>query len=80
VTLAQVKITFPTAANYRYRIETSSDGLNWLLADDQTQTASSEKVRTDLLTAGVSAHLLRITFTGAAAIAEVEILGRLTAQ
>ena len=80
VTLAQVKITFPTAANYRYRIETSSDGLHWLLADDQTQTASREQVRTDLLTARVSAHLLRISFTGKAAIADVEILGQLTAQ
>jgi hypothetical protein len=80
VTAARVKITFPTAANYRYQIETSSDGSHWVLVDDQSQTASSEKVRMEVLTPSVSAHLLRVTFTGEAAISEVEIQGQLTAQ
>ena len=81
VTMKQAKITFPSAGNYRYQIEVSSDGLRWILAADQTQTASTDKVRTDVFPNEISGHLLRVTFNGQpAAIAEVEILGRLTAQ
>ena len=80
VTMQQVKITFPAEGNYRYKIETSSDGLRWTLAADQTTTTSSDKIRTHAL-AGVSGHLLRVTFIGKpAAIAELEISGSLTAQ
>ncbi len=81
VTMKQAKITFPSAGNYRYQIEVSSDGLRWILAADQTQTASTDKVRTDVFPNEISGHFLRVTFNGQpAAIAEVEILGRLTAQ
>jgi hypothetical protein len=80
ITMAQVKITFPAEANYRYKIEISSDGSHWQLVDDQTQAGRTEKVRTDPLSAKVSAHLLRVRFVGNAAISEVEIQGQLTAQ
>ena len=81
VTMQQVKITFPSEENYRYIIETSNDGQRWTLADDQTATTSTEKIRTHALANKISGHLLRITFTGKpAAVAEVEILGRMTAQ
>jgi len=81
VTMQQAKITFPDGGNYRYKIETSSDGQRWTLVADQTQTASTGKVRTDVFANPISGHLLRVTFTGKpAAVAEVEILGRLTAQ
>jgi hypothetical protein len=81
VTMAQVKINFSSAENYRYKIETSNDGAHWTLAADDTQTISTEKVRMDAFAPGVSGHLLRVTFIGKpAALAELEIAGRLTAQ
>jgi hypothetical protein len=81
VTMEQAKITFPSEENYRYKIETSSDGQHWTPAADQTQTASTDKIRTDVFANAVSGHLLRVTFIGkAAAIGEVEISGHLTAQ
>ena len=81
VTLQQVKLTFPAEGNYRYKIETSSNGATWNLAADQTQTASTDKVRTHALADNPNAHLVRVTFLGApAALAEVEVWGHLTAQ
>jgi len=80
VTMEQVKLTFPTEGNYRYTIETSGDGTRWTTVADQTQTSSIEKVRTEVLAKLPGAHLLRVTFNGSAAIAEVEISGKLTAQ
>jgi plastocyanin len=81
VTMTQAKITFPAPGNYRYKIETSSDGLRWTPVADETQTTSTDKIRTDIFAGATSGHLLRVTFTGKpAAIAEVEISGRLTAQ
>jgi hypothetical protein len=81
VTMEQAKIYFPAEGNYRYKIETSSDGQHWTLAADQADIGSFGKVRTIALVKGISAHLLRVTFTGKpAAIAELEISGRLTAQ
>jgi beta-galactosidase len=81
VTMAQTKITFPSEENYRYKIETSNDGVRWALAVDQTQTAGSDRVRTDFFAKEISGHIVRVTFTGKpAAISELEIVGRLTAQ
>ena len=81
VTIRQVKITFPSGDNYRYKIETSTDGVRWTLLTDQTGTTSTEKIRTAMPVNQISAHLLRVTFAGkSAALAEVEISGRLTAQ
>jgi hypothetical protein len=48
---------------------------------DQTQTTSTDAVRTEVFSGGISGHLLRVTFAGQpAAIAELEIQGHLTAQ
>jgi beta-galactosidase len=81
VTMTQAKITFPAPGNYRYKIETSSDGQHWTLVADQTQTTSTDQTRTDVFAEATSGHLLRVTFAGKpAAIAELEISGRLTAQ
>jgi hypothetical protein len=80
VTMEQVKLTFPTEGNYRYQIEASGDGTHWTTVADQTQTSSTEKVRTEALAKLPGAHLLRVTFNGSAALAEVEISGKLTAQ
>jgi hypothetical protein len=81
VTMEKVKLTFPTEGNYRYKIETSSDGSHWTLAADETQNTSAEKIRTEALAKNSGAHLLRVVFLNdPAALAEVEISGRLTAQ
>jgi hypothetical protein len=81
VTMGKVKITFPAEGHYRFKVETSSDGEHWVLAADQSQTTSSEKIRTEVFTREFSGHLLRVTFFGEkAGVAEVEIFGRLTAQ
>jgi hypothetical protein len=81
VTMEQVKLTFPAEGNYRYKIETSSDGSHWTLAADETQNTVTEKTRTEALAKNPGAHLLRLTFgTKPAALSEVEISGRLTAQ
>ena len=80
VTIHQVEIIFPLEDNYRYKIETSTDGVHWTLLADQTATTSIEKMRTAAVGKTV-AHLLRVSFAGKpAALAEVEIFGRLTAQ
>jgi len=79
--MARVKLTFPAAGNYRYKIETSTDGQRWTLAMDESQSVSTDQIRTEIFTKPVSGHLLRLTFAGPpAALAEVEISGRLTAQ
>ena len=81
VTMEKVKLTFPGEGNYRYKIETSNDGAHWTLADDQTQTTSAEKIRSEVMAKNSGAHLLRVVFLGKpAALAEIEIFGRLTAQ
>jgi hypothetical protein len=81
VTMKQTKITFPSEGNYHYKVEISNDGQRWIKAADQTQTAGTSNVRMDLFANEISGHLLRVTFSGTpAAIAEIEILGRLTAQ
>jgi hypothetical protein len=81
VTMTETKITFPSEANYRYKIEVSSDGLVWTPVADQTQTTSTDKIRTDVFAKEISGHLVRVTFAGKpAAIAELEVSGRLTAQ
>jgi hypothetical protein len=81
VTMTRTRITFPTEGNYRYKIETSNDGLRWTPAADETQTAGTDRVRTDVFPGAVSGHLLRVTFAGKpAAVAEVEISGRVAGQ
>jgi len=81
VTMTQARITFPAEGSYRYNIEASSDGLAWTPVAGETQTTSTDKIRTDVFAKEVSGHLLRVTFTGKpAAIAELEVSGHLTAQ
>jgi hypothetical protein len=81
VTMTETKITFPSEANYRYKIEVSSDGLVWTPVADQTQTTSTDEIRTDVFAKEISGHLVRVTFAGKpAAIAELEVSGRLAAQ
>ena len=48
---------------------------------DQTQSTNTESVQNIVFPNGISGHLLRVTFAGPpAAIAEMEVLGHLSAQ
>ncbi len=81
VTMAQAKITFPAAGQYRYKIESSTGDQHWTLVTDQTQSTNTESVQNIVFPNGISGHLLRVTFAGPpAAIAEMEVLGHLSAQ
>jgi hypothetical protein len=80
-TIDLVRTTFPTAGNYRYRIDGSSDGSLWTLLIDQTKTPSVEPTRTDVIPAGRHCQFVRITFTALpagqpAAIANIFIQGK----
>jgi hypothetical protein len=83
VTVGNTRLTFPAEGNWRYRIEISDDGSSaWKPVADQTQTASSEKVRNDTAPSSATGRFLRVTFTGLpagqpAALAEVEVFGNL---
>lgn len=85
ITVNQTKLAFPTAGNWRYKIEISDDGgSGWKLLADQTQTASDSKVRADEAPSHSRGRFLRVTVTGAplgtsAALAEVEVRGTLNA-
>jgi hypothetical protein len=79
VDLQQISLTFPNDANYRYRIETSLDGVHWTLADDQTQTTETKTSRTSVPAPHTSARYVRIIFPGQpAAIAEFHVTGSLS--
>jgi hypothetical protein len=83
--ISEVKISFPSDGNYRYKIEISDDATNWKLVSDQTQTTSTEKMRTHSAVEWANGRFLRITFTGLpegkqAALAEVEVFGKTTQQ
>jgi hypothetical protein len=76
-----VETTFGDAANFQYKIEASSDGAAWVPIIDQSQTASSDKVRSDTCTKNERIRFLRLTLTGlpthrAAIVNEVKIFGR----
>jgi hypothetical protein len=83
MTVCKIRLTFPAEGNWRYRIEISDDGSSdWKLVADQTQTASTKKVRNDSTQPGARGRFLRVKFTGLpsgrpAALAEVEASGTL---
>jgi hypothetical protein len=74
-------ITFPSAGNYRYTIETSDDRQLWHLALDESQTLDQTRTRDVSFAPGAGGRFVRITFTGLApntpaCISEVRITGR----
>jgi len=75
-----LKITFPNAGTYRYKVENSDDGQQWHLADDESETTSTDQIRVDNCMPGSGGRYLRLTFTGVppnspAKISEVQIFG-----
>ena len=81
VKVTQTKLTFPTAGNWRYRIEISDDGSsNWKTITDQSRSIDDEQVRNDIAATSASGRFLRVTFVAlpigqSAALAEVEAFG-----
>jgi len=82
-----VKLTFPVAGNWRYRIEISDDGkAGWRLLVDRTQTTSTDKMRADIgENPSAPGRFLRIAIVGSPAnqppaLAEVEAIGTLSQQ
>jgi beta-galactosidase len=83
--IKQARLTFPSAGNYRYKIETSEDRLQWHLAVDESQTLDKSQARSDSCAPETGGRFVRITFTGLppntpARISEVRIVGNLRPQ
>ncbi len=83
VTVGETRLTFPSAGNWRYKIEISDDGeTGWKLVTDQTQTASTARERKDVAqNKGARGRFLRVVVTTrpagqAAGVAELEVTGQ----
>ncbi len=83
VEVKRTKLVFPTAGDWRYRVEISVDGVQgWQVVADRTQIPGGDAERTDTAETAATGRYLRLTFTGwpgaAPALAEVEVVGILT--
>jgi beta-galactosidase len=83
--LKQARILFPTAGDYRYKIEASDDRREWHIVVDESQVPDVDRTRSDAFTPGAVGRFVRITFTGLPAntparISEVGIVGRIRSQ
>jgi len=61
--IQSVETTFGEKGNYQYKIEASPDGKTWTLLVDQTQTNSTDKVRSDTCAKNEHNRYLRLTLT-----------------
>jgi alpha-L-fucosidase len=62
-TLNGTKVTFQYARNYRYKIEVSTDNINWTTVANKTTTTSTTQTRQDSFNA-TPGRYVRITYTG----------------
>jgi uncharacterized repeat protein (TIGR02543 family) len=62
--LASTKVMFESAANYKYKIEVSTDNSTWILAVDKTASTSTAQTVTDNFAA--TGRYVRITYTALA--------------
>jgi len=62
-TLTGTKVIFQFARNYRYKIEVSTDNINWIVVVNQTTNISLAQTRQDNLSA-TPGRYVRITYTG----------------
>jgi hypothetical protein len=75
------RLTFPSQGNWRFTIEISQDGTNWMLAIDRRETLSTTAVRNDIYPPGGVARYVRVSFvTPKASVAEVEVFGILSVR
>jgi hypothetical protein len=61
-TLTGTKVRFQFARNYRYKIEVSTDNINWTIVVNRTTTTSTAQTRQDSFSA--TGRYVRITYTG----------------
>jgi hypothetical protein len=85
IAVSQTRMVFPSEGNYRYRIEFSNDQVHFTPGVDQTRSLATETSRTDAVVPAVTGRFVRVTFTGLptgkpAALAEMEVVGRVAAQ
>jgi beta-galactosidase len=78
-------VTFPSAGNYRYKIETSDDRDHWHVAVDESQTLDASPTRNDSFAPGTRGRFVRIVFTDLPAklparIREVRVVGKVDPQ
>ena len=87
VTVSSVRLMFPTAGNWRYKIEISDDGDNaWKVLADQSKKDDSGRERMDSVqNTALRGRFLRVTIFGtpesqSASLAELEVTGTLGTQ
>ena len=85
VAVSQTHIVFASEGNYRYRIEFSNDQVHFTPGVDQTRNSATDRSRTDVVAPAATGRFVRVMFTGlpsgrAAALAEMEVVGRVAAQ
>jgi hypothetical protein len=83
--IQQAMVTFPSAGNYRYKIETSDDREQWNLAVDESHTLDASQTRNNSCAPGTHGRFVRIVFTGLPAnvparISEVRVAGKVRPQ
>jgi VCBS repeat-containing protein len=61
-TLTGTKVRFQYARNYRYKIEVSTDNINWTIVANRTTTTSTAQTRQDSFS--TTGRYVRITYTG----------------
>jgi beta-galactosidase len=75
-TVSSVQLVFPTAANYKYTIDVSTDGSQWTTIVDQSQTTSTAQTRTATASFGSGIGYVRVSFSGTlAGLSEVVVTG-----
>lgn len=78
--VTSVELTFPVEGNYRYRIEASTDAVEWTTIVNQSDTESVDRRRLATGNFGKSVAFIRVVFNGlpkgaAAGIADIVVGG-----
>jgi hypothetical protein len=60
--ISTLKITFTSEGNYRFVVETSTNGISWTTAIDRTATENVKSTREDIFPPGITARYVRMTF------------------
>jgi beta-galactosidase len=81
ISLSSVRLTFLKNDVYQYKIQTSSDAMNWDDVVDKSKDNNASAVRNLPVTTGHSVRFVRVLFTGLAdgqraALREIEVYGK----
>jgi hypothetical protein len=61
--LSSIKLVFSSAANIRYIVGLSDDGVNWTARIDRSQTVRTDATRNDVFDPGTIGRYVRVRFT-----------------